>query len=64
MSKEQKLIDIMFQVVRAIEMNTDNWVEDVDLIEWTRSQLKGCGFELSEPIGMCYGLLLEKPQVI
>jgi len=60
MSKEQKLIDIMFQVVRAIEMNTDNWVEDVDLIEWTRSQLKGCGFELSEPIGMSYGLLLNK----
>ena len=57
MSKEQKLIDIMFQVVRTIELNTDNWVENTDLIEWTRLQLKGCGFELSEPIGSSYGVL-------
>ena len=60
MSKEQKLIDIMFQVVRTIEINRDNWVENTDLIEWTRLQLKGCGFELSEPIGCSYGLLLNQ----
>jgi hypothetical protein len=60
MSKEQKLIDIMFQVVRTIELNDDNWIETTDLIEWTRSQLKGCGFELSGPIGCSYGLLLNQ----
>ena len=60
MSKEQKLIDIIFQVVRAIEINRDNWVENTDLIEWTRLQLKHCGFELSEPIGCSYGLLINQ----
>ncbi|NIP30088.1 MAG: hypothetical protein GTN59_05845 [Candidatus Dadabacteria bacterium] len=60
MGKEQKLIDMMFQMVRTIEINRDNWVENTDLIEWTRSQLKGCGFELSEPIGCSYGVLLKK----
>tara|TARA_R110002153_G_C13191747_1_gene486124 strand:+ start:684 stop:875 length:192 start_codon:yes stop_codon:yes gene_type:complete len=60
MNREQKLVDIIFQVVRAIEINKNNWVEDADLIEWTRSQLKGCGFEVSDPIGMSYGLLKKE----
>lgn len=57
MCREQKLIDILFQIVRTIEVNNDNWVENTDLIEWTRSQLEGCGFELTKPIGSSYGLL-------
>ncbi len=60
MGKEQKLIDMMFQMVRTIEINRDNWVENTDLIEWTRQLLKDCGFEVSDPIGCSYGVLLKK----
>ena len=58
MNQEQKLIDILFQVVRTIEINEDGWVQNEDVIEWTRKQLVGCGFE-TKPMGMSYGVLIN-----
>jgi len=57
MSKEQQLIDIMFQV--ALTMHNNPWFvgkSQEEVAEWVQKQLKDCGFE-TEPCGASWGVL-------
>lgn len=57
MSKEQQLIDIMFQV--ALTMRNNSWFvgkSQEEVAEWVQKQLKDCGFE-TEPCGASWGVL-------
>lgn len=60
-SKEQKLIDICFQIGLLISNRNYNLYKksDEEKAEWIRAQLAGCGFE-TQPIGCSYGVLIEK----
>lgn len=56
-SREQKLVDIMFQI--AIMVHCDERFTKrghMEVAEYVRSQLKECGFEV-EPAGMSHGVL-------
>lgn len=57
MSREQKLVDIMFQI--AIMVHCDDRFAKRDsegVAEYVRGQLKECGFPV-EPVGMSHGVL-------
>lgn len=66
-SREQKLIDIMFQIGLMIHSpcnreGTDdakNWfatATEEDVANWIAENLRACGFD-TEPIGMSWGVL-------
>lgn len=56
MNREQKLVDIIYEMMCVIKENRNNWVEDTDLIEWARDQLKKSGFD-TVPCGVSHGIL-------
>lgn len=55
--REQKLIDIMFEVVMVSKTMQDMSNEVLAL--WVRRQLTACGFP-TEPIGASWGVLVPK----
>lgn len=59
--KEQKLIDICFEIAMTIHSNPDfvNQTTQEQLAEWVRRQLEICGFK-TIPIGASWGVLDEK----
>lgn len=57
-STEQKLVDIMFEIVFTIKDNP-TWSSSLtneEMAEWVRNQLWGCGIEV-DPVGSSHGLL-------
>lgn len=66
-SREQKLIDIMFQIGLMIhspcnregDNKAERWfatASQEDVANWIAEQLRGCGFD-TEPVGMSWGKL-------
>ena len=56
--REQKLIDIMFDIVLVLRENTD-WLKNTtreEAAEWTANQLRQCGFD-TQPMGASWGVL-------
>lgn len=57
-SREQTLIDIMFEVALMIQSNkTLQKASREELTDWVRRQMIGCGFDVSDPIGSSWGVL-------
>ena len=54
--REQKLIDILFEVAMTLNSSTFPDMTREELAEWIRRQLKGCGFPTT-PIGSSWGIL-------
>ena len=57
MHKEQKLIDIMFEV--GLTIQSDPWFKDKtqeEVAEWISSQLNSSGFSVT-PCGASWGIL-------
>jgi hypothetical protein len=58
-SKEQKLIDIMFQIaIASKEWEAIQKMDREEHTEWIRQQLIGCGVEV-KPIGMSHAVLQD-----
>ena len=57
--KQQKLIDIMFEIGLTIKTNSSlQKMTDEELTFWIRKQLSQCGFE-TEPLGASWGILIN-----
>ena len=59
-SKEQKLVDICFEIAITLQMNQE-WLKKQsreDIGKWVADQLRGCGFPTT-PCGMSWGVLTE-----
>lgn len=56
-SREQKLVDISFQIAMLIKSNESlQKKSNEELAEWMRNQYEGCGFPM-KPIGASWGVL-------
>jgi hypothetical protein len=57
-SKEQKLIDICFDLVLTYHNFPQSFVgkSQDDVAKWVSEQLRGCGFD-TEPVGASWGVL-------
>lgn len=56
--REQKLIDIMFDMALTLRESTD-WLKNADreeVAEWVAYQLRECGFD-TQPMGSSWGVL-------
>lgn len=56
--REQKLVDIIFDIVLTLRENTE-WLKNTsreEAAEWTAHQLRECGFD-TQPIGASWGVL-------
>jgi hypothetical protein len=56
-NREQKLIDIMYQI--GFTIHTNKWFKNKtqdEIAEWISGQLRDCGFKVS-PCGSSYGTL-------
>lgn len=61
MNKEQKLIDITFQIALAM-WSCSNWFKnktEEEVCDWVREQLKECGFN-TVPLGSSWGVLIDE----
>jgi len=66
-SKNQEaknLVDIAFQLVLTCTNPKYGGKEFInktneEKADWVRSNLRGCGYNISDPIGMSWGILLE-----
>lgn len=62
-SKEQKLIDIMFQVAQhsALNWSSPDYYGDHQEkhMEWVAEQLRECGFD-TRPVGSTWGVLINE----
>ncbi len=60
-TREQQLVDICFQltITAAKYMRSKS---NEDIAKWVASQLDACGF-YTEPMGMSWGVLRDKPKV-
>ena len=56
-SKEQQLIDIMFEVA-IVGAKYMHGKSNEEIAEWVAKQLKDCGFD-TEPRGACWGVLKQ-----
>lgn len=58
MSREQKLIDIVFEVALTIRnsQRLKNHTTQDELAEWVAKQLRECGFD-TKPVGSSWGVL-------
>jgi hypothetical protein len=59
-SREQKLIDILFQSV--LVSTSSSWFKgksNEEKAKWVAEQLRGCGFN-TEPCGSSWGVLVEE----
>jgi hypothetical protein len=55
-SREQQLIDICFAcAIVSTEFNQTKSNEEI--ANWVRHQLRECGFNVSGPVGMSWGIL-------
>lgn len=60
MSREQKLINICFELVMtARDWNDFQFKSYEDLAEWVAKNLRGCGFD-TEPCGSSWGVLKQR----
>lgn len=61
MCREQKLLDICFQLVSTAISNNEYFQKhsQEDQMKWVAEQLDGCGF-YTEPVGASWGVLTEK----
>lgn len=55
--REQKLVDIMFQVAMVAAEHLHGKTDE-EIAEWVRQQLDGCGFPTT-PIGSSWGHLTD-----
>ena len=56
-NREQKLIDIMYEI--GLTIHTNKWFKNKsqeEVAEWISGQLRGCGFKVS-PCGASWGVL-------
>lgn len=63
LEREQKLVDIMFEVVSAAHYNP-KWFAKLtheEKMAWVAKQLEGCGFPTT-PLGASWGRLNEQFQ--
>ena len=61
-SKEQKLVDIMFQIALAMK-DKPQWVQNAtreEIAAWVVGNLRDCGFD-TYPSGSSWGVLKENP---
>ena len=61
MNREQKLIDIIFQIALTM-WSCSNWFESKtqeEVCDWVREQLKECGFN-TVPLGSSWGVLRDE----
>lgn len=61
MDREQELIDICFQLTYTVN-NNRKFFEDKNqeqLMDWTRNQLRSCGFNVTDPVGASWGVLKD-----
>jgi hypothetical protein len=60
-AREQKLVDITFQVALMIKSRPECFLSktDEEMAEWVAYQLDACGFP-TKPVGMSYGVLQVK----
>lgn len=65
MNREQKLIDIMFEIAQASYRWDRNDTDEITSyynegrekhMEWVAEQLRSCGFD-TRPVGMSWGVL-------
>jgi hypothetical protein len=57
--EQQKLINIMFEMVYRITQDRPDWRPDRDeAMAWVAYNLKECGFPTA-PVGMSWGCLIE-----
>ena len=58
---EQKLIDIVFEVVMVLHHYPDSFkgMDRDEKAAWVRRQLDGCGFK-TIPMGMSWGVLVDE----
>lgn len=62
-SREQELVDIMFQVAQFSSLywsakdKTEYYSKQEEHMKWVAEQLKGCGFE-TKPMGSSWGVLV------
>jgi len=65
MSREQKLIDIIFQVASCIK--TERYFRETatheETMKWVAGQLQQCGFE-TVPCGASWGVLKNETQIM
>lgn len=63
-TNEQKLVDIMFQVVSAAHFNPKWFAKATheEKMQWVAEQLDGCGFPTT-PVGASWGIL-KKDEVV
>lgn len=59
--REQELVDICFQLVLAARNERNKKFfegkSNDEITDWVRERLRGCGYEISGPIGISWGIL-------
>ena len=56
--REQKLIDIMFEVA-MVSADSMHGKSNEEIANWVRRQLEICGFK-TEPVGVSWGMLIDQ----
>ena len=63
-TREQTLVDICFQLVLvATDDRTSDYFKNKtndEKAEWVRERLRGCGFNVSDPVGSSWGVLVNE----
>lgn len=60
----KKLVDLAFSLVltcSAKHYGGEDFVNKTneEKADWVRSNLRGCGYNVSDPVGMSWGILME-----